>query len=265
VRSFSKRAEALVRTTCAIPEAELRSAYLRSVLLRSAVTDLAPVLDILCARAEQAEESAREALVALVDALNHETCAHAVQHLREEALGVPHLALERLVRQPVARAEPRDVGRPEDDRIPDYGKGRPLTLGERKSLARRPDRAMMERLLRDPHPDVIRMVLASTKVVEEDVLAVAARRPCRPDVLAEIARQPRWSHRARIRMALVLNPDTPLELAAPIVGLLMRHELRLVATSPTVAPAVRALCLEHLDRRPPAEFGEVPNDEETLQ
>jgi hypothetical protein len=47
--------------------------------------------------------------------------------------------------------------------------------------------------------------------------------------------------------------------------LLMRHELRLVASSPTVAPAVRALCLEHLERRPPAEFGEVPEDDETLQ
>jgi hypothetical protein len=248
-----------------MPDASLRSAYMRSLLLRGDVAALAPMLDVICARAEQAEELAREALVALVDALNHEACVDIVQRLREEALGVPHLALERLVRQPVTTVEPRDVGRPEDDRIPDYGKGRPLTLGERKSLARRPDRKMMDRLLRDPHPDVIRMVLANPKVVEEDVLAVAARRPCRPDVLAEIARQPRWAHRPRIRMALVLNPDTPLEIAAPVAGLLLRHELRLVASSPTVAPAVRALCLEHLERRPPGEFGEGTGENETIQ
>ena len=250
---------------CSTPEAELRSAYMRSLLLRGDIAAIAPVLDIVCARAEQAEEAAREALVALVDALNHEACAEVVQLLREEALGVPHLALERLVRQPVSVGPPRDIPEPEDDRVPDYGRGRPLTLGERKSLARKPDRKMMERLLRDPHPDVIRMVLVNPKVVEEDVLAVAARRPCRPDVLTEIARVPRWAHRPRIRMALVLNPDTPLEIAAPIACLLLRHELRLVASSPTVAPAVRALCLEHLERRPPAEFGEVPDDDETLQ
>ena len=238
---------------------------MRSILMRADVTDIAPVLDIVCARAEQAEESAREALVALVDALNHEACAAAVQLLREEALGFPHLALERLVRQPVSVLPPRDVPEPEDDRVPDYGRGRPLTLGERKSLARRPERNMMERLLRDPHPDVIRMVLVNPKVVEEDVLAVAARRPCRPDVLTEIARSPRWLHRPRIRMALVLNPDTPLEIAAPVAGLLMRHELRLVASSPTVAPAVRALCLEHLERRPPAEFPDVPDGDDSLQ
>lgn len=238
---------------------------MRDLLLRSDVVYVAAVLDIVCARAEQAEEPAREALVALVDALNHESCAEVVQLLREEAFGVPHLALERLVRKPMSIVPSRDVGKPEDDRVPDYGKGRPLTLGERKSLARKPDRNSMERLLRDPHPDVIRMVLASPRVTEEDVLAVAARRPCRPDVLTEIARQLRWAHRPRIRMALVLNPDTPLEIAAPVVGLLMRHELRLVASSPTVAPAVRALSLEHLERRPPAEFGDVPEDDETLQ
>ena len=248
-----------------MPDASLRSAYMRSVLMRSELVELAQMLDVLWARAEQAVESAREGLVALVDALNHEACGDVVQLLRDEALAVPHLALERLVRQPVAMNEPRDVGRPEDDRVPDYGKGRPLTLGERKSLARRPDRKMMDRLLRDPHPDVIRMVLANPKVVEEDVLAVAARRPCRPDVLAEIARQPRWAHRPRIRMALVLNPDTPLEIAAPVAGLLLRHELRLVASSPTVAQAVRALCLEHLERRPPGEFGESSERDETLQ
>lgn len=262
---LERAATALVKTTCALPEAALRASYVRSLLLRSDVSQMAAVLDIVCARAEQAEEPAREALVALVDALNDPTCAEAVQLLREEAAGVPHLALERIVRQPVSVAPPREVCAPEEARIPDYGVGRPLTLGERKALARRPDRNKMDRLLHDPHPTVIRMLLANPKVTEEDVLSLAARRPCRPDSLVEIARNLRWAHRPRIRIALVLNPDTPLEIAAPIVGLLMRHELRLVATSPTVAPAVRALCNEHLERRPPAEFPDAPTEKGDLQ
>src|SRR6185369_12710638 len=102
------------------------------------------------------------------------------------------------------------------------------------------------------HPDVIRQLLANPKLVEEDVLSLAARRPCRADVLVQIARTPRWTHRPRIRMALVLNPDAPLEITVPLAGLLLRQELRLVATSTTVAPSLRALCLEHLERRPPS-------------
>lgn len=261
--SAVERAETFVRTTRAIPEAALRVAWVRSVLLARAPEEIAPVLDVVCARAEQAEHAAREALVALVDAIQDPACAPTVQRLREEAVGAPHLALERLLRQPAATAySAREIPDPEDDRVPDYGRGRPLTLGERKALARKPDREMLERLLRDPHPDVIRMLLANPKLTEDDVLTLAARRPCRPDVLVEIARSTRWAHRPRIRIALVLNPDTPLDTAAPILGLLMRHELRLVATSPTVAPAVRALALEHLERRPPGEF---PDDDDVLQ
>jgi hypothetical protein len=255
--SSAEHAEAIVRATRSIPEAELRLAYMKAVVLAHPdVAPLATCLDVLCARAEQAEVAARETLVPLVDALQDPALADVVQRLREEAAGVPHLALERLLRAPASTAKGREVPDPDDDRVPDYGRGRALTLGERKSLARKPDRAMTERLLRDPHPDVIRQLLSNPKLTEDDVLSLAARRPCRPDVLVEIARTPRWTHRPRIRIALVLNPDTPFAVTAPLVGLLVRQELRLVATSTTVAAALRALCLEHLERRPPSPAGE---------
>jgi hypothetical protein len=255
----NERADALVRTTCAIADAQLRVGYVRAVLTEEDASELAAALEIVCARAEQADEAAREALVALATALHDPAVGEAVQHLREEAAAAPYLALERLVRQPVSVAPTREVPEPEEDRVPDYGRGRPLTLGERKALARKPDRAMTERLLRDPHPDVIRQLLANPRLTEDDVLALAARRPCRPDVLTEIARAPKWSQRTRIRMALVLNPDTPSAIAAPLTGLLLRHELRLVSETSTVPPAVRALCHEHLERRPPGEGGD-PGD-----
>ncbi|HVH41803.1 MAG TPA: hypothetical protein VM925_05650, partial [Labilithrix sp.] len=246
--------------------------YVKTVLREREgdVASLAACLDVVCARAQQAEPAAREALVALVDALQEPSLVALVRRLREEAAGVPLLALDRLLRQPSAIGPPRDAlasvppkkaweTEPDEDRIPDYGRGRPLTLGERKALARRPDRAMTERLLRDPHPDVIRRLLSNPKITEDDVLSLAARRPCRPEVLVEIARTPRWTHRPRIRMALVLNPDTPMDVSAPLVGLLVRQELHLVATSTKVAPVLRALCLEHLERRPPSAKGE-PDD-----
>ena len=67
----------------------------------------------------------------------------------------------------------------EDDaqRIPDFGVGRPLTLGERKSLARRPDRDLIARVMRDPNPDVIRILLNNPGLTESDVVRVCARRP----------------------------------------------------------------------------------------
>jgi hypothetical protein len=261
-----ERADQIIRATLALGEAALRIAYLRG-LLRDAVTgDAAPALDQVCMRAEQAEGKAREVLLSLVDALRgvEPGLQESVQRMREEANGESYFALERVLRQPVptgARAAALPAN-PNDDRIPDYGRGRPLTLGERKSLARRTDRDMMARLLLDPHPEVIFRLLRNPRLTEDDVVRLAAKRPCRADVLAEIARSEKWMHRTRVRLAVVLNPSTPVSIAGPIVSLLMRQELKMVLESTHVAPSVRALCLEHLERRPPAP---AKGDDETLQ
>ncbi|HEY8039651.1 MAG TPA: hypothetical protein VIF15_07650 [Polyangiaceae bacterium] len=253
------RADALVRATLSLGDATLRAAYVASLARAWRVELLARSLDAVCERAEQAEAGARETLVAIVDALNGEGMGEVVQRLREQAAGESLLALERLIRCPADGASDARVKTPE--RIPDYGRGRPLTLGERKSLARRPDRDTMQRLLLDPHPDVILRLLRSPRVVEDDVVRLAAKRPGRGEVLAEIARSTRWAHRPRVRMALVMNPATPVEIAARIAGLLLRPELEQVAGSPGVAAGVRALCLEHLERRPPVE----PHDHDVGQ
>jgi hypothetical protein len=229
------------------------------------LSELAAGLDALCARAEQAELPAREVLLSVVDALNAPASADLMQRLREEAVGASLLSLERLVRSPLGRlggGEARAEA-PREDKLPDYGRGRPLTLGERKSLARRPDRSMMDRLLSDPHPDVIRGLLRNPKVTEDDVVRLAARRPGRAEILAEVARSPKWVHRTRVRLTLLLNPGTPLEIAAPITGLLVRQELRLVIEATHVADGVRALCVEHLERRPPTELEDA--EEKMLQ
>jgi hypothetical protein len=255
---------ALVRGTLSLGDAALRAAFVTRVARAWEIAILARALDALCERAEQAESAARETLVAVVDALNAPEMGALVQRLREEAAADSLWALERLVRQPVPAAGAREdshfhlgplassMRHPERSaRVPFDGRGRPLTLGERKWLARRPDRATMERLLADPHPDVIRRLLGNPRALEDDVVRLAARRPGRADILAEIARSTTWVHRPRVRMALVMNPATPLEISARIAGLLLRPELEQVAAAPAVPASVRALCVEHLERRPP--------------
>jgi hypothetical protein len=249
----AQRAAGLVKATLSLGDGALRAAYVASVVRAWAPAVLAGALDAVCERAEQAEAASREALVAIVDALNGEGMGHVVQRLREEAAGASLLALERLIRHPVRglRVPALTEHQKAREKVPEDDKGRPLTLGERKSLARRPDRDTMERLLADPHPAVIHRLLANPRVLEDDVVRLAAKRPGRAEILVEIARSTRWVHRPRVRLALVMNPATPPEIAARIVGLLLRPELALVARSPGVPASVRAVCLEHLDRRPP--------------
>ena len=245
-------ADAFVRAVLSLGDASLRTRYVASLAESTPVALLAQTLDAVCERAEQAEASAREALVAIVDALNGEGLDDLLHMLRAQAADESLLALERLIRLPPKSHRPGSSAPPRDPAVTASGERRDqaVPLGARKSLARRPDRDTLQRLLRDPHPDVIRRCLGNPRLVEDDVVRLAARRPGRADVLAEIARS-LWVHRPRVRLALVMNPGTPVEVVARLVGLLIRPELTMAARSPGVAAVVRALCLEHLERRPP--------------
>lgn len=248
------RADALVRATLSLRDAGLRAQYLANAARTWPTDALARALDALCERAEQAESAAREALVAVVEALNGEGMESIVAALREQAESESLLALERLVRHP-SRGLRSSSPPPPVDSVPIRNDsprpaGRILTLGERKWLARRPDRETMQRLLQDPHPDVIRRCLVNPRLTEDDVVRFAAKRPGREDLLAEVARSG-WVRCPRVRLSLVLNPATPTEIAMRIAGLLMKPELELVAQSPAVNASIRAVCLEHLKRRPP--------------
>ena len=145
LRDDERRACQIVRMTLALADPLLRVAYVGSVIGTMRVEPLARALDVVCARAEQAEPDAMEALVAIVDALSLEAARVAGQRLREEAVGSGLLALDRLVRQPPASIRPSACVK--KMLLPDYGRGRPLTLGERKALARCPDRPLLDRLL----------------------------------------------------------------------------------------------------------------------
>lgn len=134
-------------------------------------------------------------------------------------------------------------------RIPDFGKGRPLTLGERKSLARTHDRSLIQRVVRDPHPDVIRILLDNPSLTEPDVVRICATRPCDPEVLQTVYEHRRWVVRYRPRNAIVRNPNTPLNVALMLAPLLRPTELREASTSPELASPLRLSCRALLDRR----------------
>ncbi len=143
-------------------------------------------------------------------------------------------------------------------RIPDFGRGRPLTLGERKSLARTHDRSLIQRVVRDPHPDVIRILLDNPSLTEEDVVRVCATRPNDPNVLQTVYRHRRWVVRYRPRNAILRNPDTPLDTALLLAPLLRKSELKEAATSAELGAPLRLSCKAILELRstrsePPAD------------
>jgi hypothetical protein len=101
-----------------------------------------------------------------------------------------------------------------------------VPLGVRRSLARRSDIGLIERLLGDPDPAVVANLLNNPRVTEVEVVLMAARSPVREEVLTAIARHPRWGVRRRVRVALAHNPGTPTGVALGLLHLLLDQELR---------------------------------------
>lgn len=235
----------------ALKHAALRLAFMQEQLARLGVDEVALALDELASAAEQADPIAREVLGAVMPELTSPDAHAMVSGLRARAAERSLLALGRLLRSPKAHAGLATAPEPDERLLAKSKTGRVLTLGERKSLARRPSRAALERVMRDAHPAVVSHVLQNPCLTEDDVVRLAARRPASVDVLTQIARSPAWLARPRVRMALVQNPGAPTELTVPIVGLLIRPELEQVVEAADVAAVVRAAASDKLARLPP--------------
>jgi hypothetical protein len=238
----------LVRVLLSLPEVELRVAWFRELLSRTPCDRAAGLLDALCEESERLDPAAREAVLALAVLFAGLGKCELLERLREEAAGRRLLSLDRMLRRTShGSAEQRATEPP----VPDYGAGRELTVGERKSLARRPSRRSFEMLLRDPHPMVIQQLLQNPKLTEDDVVRLAAHRPARAETLTEIARLPRWLSRPRVRLAMLLNPGTPEHIALPLLVACTRGELREVVQSGDTPVLLRATAGELLALRPP--------------
>ena len=245
--------ERLKRVLLSLPDLALRTGWLRDFLGNTSEHDRATVLNALCEDNERAEPQAREAILVVALLLASLGECDWVDQLRAQADARHLLSLSRFVR----RAPPPSVRPPPDFPVPDYGAGRELTLGERKSLARSPNRRAFEKLLKDPHPQVIRQLLENPRLTEDDVVRMTARRPARLEVLGAIAQNSRWLSRPRVRLSMLFNPGSPPSITMPLLAVCTRNELSEVLHHSESSHVLRSAAHELLERLPPLRASEA--------
>lgn len=124
------------------------------------------------------------------------------------------------------------------------------TLGRRKALARTATGDLLDRILRDTHPDVIRNALLNPRVNEELCVRLASRRPTTSAILDVVARS-RFRTRPAVRRALIMNPYCDPQLACQLVASLTRVELLDVAHDETLSDEVREAARLLIEAKPP--------------
>lgn len=225
---LSPLAERLRRHALTLVDPAMRAALYRTIAAEVEDDALREAAEALSVAAGKGDVGARVAFQTLLVALS--TASE-----RQRAVFAPEVAAA--------------TGAPEEERhVPDYGRGRPLTLGERKSLARKPDRRMFDRVLRDPHPDVIALLLQNPKLTEPDVVRLCSRRPGVPEVLSRVAASARWSLRPAVRRSLAMNPATPTAVTTALLPLLAADDLRALIADERTPLTVARRCDELLAR-----------------
>jgi hypothetical protein len=228
--------EALARSLGAIADPVLRVAYVRQALRSRQPDQAADLFTVAMARAE----GRRSAHVALLQALSLALADEACDGLREAVRAVLEARQQFSLARALTRAPTAEDA--ETQRIPDFGTGRTVTLGERKSLARSHDRQRIARCLRDPHPRVVQILLGNPIVTETDVVRMCARRPASTEVLREVFRSARWIVRYPVKVALALNPYTPVDIGLQLAPLLQTPDLRRLSMANDVSEELREAC-----------------------
>jgi hypothetical protein len=241
----AERARRFKRALLSLAELSLRLGWLDSELRHAPAQPMAELLEHVIGQSETSDPDAREALITIALWTAGHADTATLEKLRAAAFEQRHVSLQRVIRRVTPPSQPPEAGEP---RVPDYGTGRELSLGERKSLARHADRNGFDRLLKDPHPMVIRQLLGNPRTTEADVVRVIAVRPARAPLIQEVART-HWLTRGRVRMSILQNPGAPPSVAVPLVGLCTRYELAEIVRAGDVQAIVRLTAGELLERR----------------
>src|SRR5262249_52802934 len=115
----------------------------------------------------------------------------------------------------------------------------PITLGERRTLAKSNNPKILEKLLFDPDDRVIAGLLNNPHILEKHVLRICSRRPTRAAILKTISFHPKWGRNMNVRFALVQNPYTPPIVATLSMVTASAAQLSVIAQLEILHPAIR--------------------------
>jgi hypothetical protein len=229
-------ARSVASKLAALPERDMRVARLREIVMCRSAEDAAWLLDALATAGRAGGPPFDLSLLAAVDLTSGDALPYAWRRAIFHAARSHRLhACEELL-----LTDPRGADAGSAAPRPLVPGTRPLTLGERKSLARSWRRDVLERLLADPNAEVVALLLANPHVTQRDILSIATSRRSSPDVLNLVLGARRWGVDPRVRRALVRNPNLPTAMALRLVGLLNRTELEELARDPHLSERLAA-------------------------
>jgi len=128
---------------------------------------------------------------------------------------------------------------------------RGMSVPARVKLALTGNKEARQILARDAVRLVQTCVLRNPRVTLEEALMMAKNRSLHGDLLRMIADQREWVRHYAVRLALVQNPKTPLQIALNLLTGVQERDMRLIARSKNVSSVLQQQARRTLMRRGP--------------
>jgi hypothetical protein len=109
---------------------------------------------------------------------------------------------------------------------------------QRKKPTLSPD-AVLDELIHDPSPEIVIAVAGDARLSEDLALSLLNRRDLPREALEELSRNSAVARLRKVRLALVMHPQTPRHVSAPTIRHLYVFELMQIALLPMVAADVK--------------------------
>ncbi len=114
-----------------------------------------------------------------------------------------------------------------------------LKLPQKVKLALEGTKTERMILMRDPNNLVVKSVIESPKITEEEVIIFLNIKSIDKSIIEKIARSKDWTKKYTIVLGLVNNPKTPVREAMTLVKKLHQRDLKLLSINRNASPVIR--------------------------
>ncbi|HDT11111.1 MAG TPA: hypothetical protein ENN58_00060 [bacterium] len=119
-----------------------------------------------------------------------------------------------------------------------------MTIGEKVKLATTGNMEVRKLLIKDPRRIIATAVLANGKITDKEIIGIASDNAVSLDIITHIANTKSLSKSYRVKVALVMNPKTPLRIAMSLLDVLRMNDLKKVAKSRDIPNALKMKALK---------------------
>ena len=154
--------------------------------------------------------------------------------------------------EPELLVEKRPAESPGDPRVREEALAvrlRRLPVPARVKLALTGGKDARQILARDPVKLVQHCVLRNNRFTLDEALAMAKNRSLHGELLRVIAEERDWVRQYSIRLALVTNPKTPLQVGLGLLSGIQERDMRIIARSKNVPTVLQAQARRVILRR----------------